>query len=63
MEPELLVTYLVNKIVLYDDKIQIHLNTPLMSSPEQDRDCFSYNCRKSYALPYYGFVVHVTLYV
>ncbi|MBQ4443937.1 MAG: recombinase family protein [Clostridia bacterium] len=62
MEPELLVAYLVNKIVLYDDKIQIYLNTPLMSSPEQDRGCFSYNCRKTYTLPYYGFVVHVTIY-
>lgn len=33
LEPKLLIDYLIQRITLYDDKIEITFNTPLKSSP------------------------------
>ena len=34
LEPQMLITYLVKKIVLFDDKVQIHFNSPLCISSD-----------------------------
>ena len=61
MQPELIVSFLVNKIVLYDDKALIYLNTPLPNGPDESRDCFSYTWQKIYSIPYYGAKISVTI--
>ncbi len=34
LEPQMLISYLVKKIVMFNDKIEIHFNSPLISSDE-----------------------------
>ena len=41
LEPKMLVNYLVKEIVLFDDKIEIHYNSPLMNCPD-DMSGFSF---------------------
>ena len=54
LEPQMLITYLVKKIVLFDDKVQIHFNSPLCISPDDDNQGFSFYSQTvniSYKLP------------
>ena len=37
LEPMKLITYLVKEIILYDDKIEIHFNSPIKKSPDDER--------------------------
>ena len=39
MESAMLVDFFVRKIVLYNNKIEIYLNTPLRNGPDDDRGC------------------------
>ncbi len=40
LEPQALINYLVKEIVLYDDKVEIHYNSPIQSgSPDESRGC------------------------
>ncbi len=34
LEPQMLVNYLVKEIVLFDDKIDIHYNSPITNCPD-----------------------------
>lgn len=43
LEPKLLIDYLIQKITLYDDKIEITFNTPLKSSPATPGFSFTIN--------------------
>ncbi len=45
LEPKMLINYLVKEIVLFDDKIEIHYNSPIMNCPD-DMSGFSF-CDKS----------------
>lgn len=40
MKPKLLIEYLIKEVVIYNDKIEIHYNNPLTTSPEDDRGFF-----------------------
>lgn len=35
-EPQMLINYFVKEVVLYDDRIEIHYNSPLKTSPTDD---------------------------
>ena len=61
LERTALVSYLVNKIVLFDEEIHIYLNTPLMSNPDNSRDCFNYKCKTLYTVPYYIHTISVRI--
>ena len=37
LEPQLLINYLVKKIVMYDDKMEIYFNSPVTPGPDNDR--------------------------
>ncbi len=40
LESQALINYLVKEIVLYDDKVEIHYNSPIHSgSPDESRGC------------------------
>jgi len=39
MESAMLVDFFIRKIVLYNNKIEIYLNTPLRNGPDYDRGC------------------------
>ena len=39
MEGAVLINLFIRKIVLYNDKIEIHFNTPLRNGPDDDRGC------------------------
>ena len=39
MEGAMLINLFIRKIVLYNDKIEIYLNTPLRNGPDDDRGC------------------------
>ena len=39
MESAMLVDFFIRKIVLYNNKIEIYLNTPLRNGPDDDRGC------------------------
>lgn len=56
-----LVSYLINKIMVYDEEIHIYLNTPLMSSPDNSRDCFDYKCKTLYTVTYYIHTISVRI--
>ena len=50
----MLIEYLIKRIVLFDDKIQIQLNTPLNESPDESLG-FSFNAKTvsiSYKVPF-----------
>lgn len=36
LEPQMLVNYLIKEVILYDDKIQIHYNSPIRMSPDHE---------------------------
>jgi len=38
LEPLMLINYLIKEIVLYDDKVEIHYNSPLKEGPDENRD-------------------------
>ncbi len=38
LEPQLLIDYLVEEIVLYDDKVVIKYNSPIKNGPDESRD-------------------------
>ncbi len=45
--PQLLVNQIINRILLYNDKIEIYLNTPLRNSPDNNRDYSFLKIRKN----------------
>ena len=42
MEPQLLINYLVQKIVLFDDRMEIYYNSPITNSPDDGQCCCFY---------------------
>lgn len=40
LEPQMLINYLIKQIVLFDDKIEIHFNSPIRKSPDDDNQGF-----------------------
>ena len=40
LEPQMLINYLIKEIVLFDDKIEIHFNSPIRKSPDDDNQGF-----------------------
>lgn len=36
LEPQMLISYLIKRIVIFDDKIEIHYNSPIKSSPDNN---------------------------
>ena len=49
LEPQLLINYIVNQIILYDDKMQIYFNSPTIKTTNGNKTPFS---TKSYKLPH-----------
>ena len=43
LEPQLLIDMLVKEILLYDDKIEIHFNSPIRNSPDNSQGFFFYH--------------------
>ena len=46
LEAQMLINYLVDEIVMYDDKIEIFFHKPTRNSPDESRGCFVYAGRK-----------------
>ena len=46
LEAQMLINYLVDEIVMYDDKIEIFFNKPTRNSPDESRGYFVYKGRK-----------------
>ena len=42
MEPQMLINYLVQKIVLFDDRMEIYYNNPITNSPDDVQGCCFY---------------------
>lgn len=40
LEPVFLAAWLINKIVLFDDRVQIYINSPLVCGSDDNQDCF-----------------------
>lgn len=38
LEPQMLINYLIKEIVLFNDKIEIHYNSPIKVSPDDDEN-------------------------
>ena len=49
LEPQLLINYIVNQIILFDDKMQIYFNSPTIKTTNENRTPFS---TKIYKLPH-----------
>ena len=49
LEPQLLINYIVNQIILFDDKMQIYFNSPTIKTTIENRTPFS---TKIYKLPH-----------
>ena len=49
LEPRMLISYLIKRIVLFDDKIEIHFNNPIIGSPDNRGFLL---CEKSVKLAY-----------
>ena len=49
LEPQLLINYIVNQIILFDDKMQIYFNSPSITTTNENNTPFS---TKIYKLPY-----------
>lgn len=50
LEPKLLINYLIKQIVLFDDKIQIQFNSPILTSPDNDsRGLFLFSKKITFA--------------
>ena len=53
--PQLLINTLVKQVILFDDKVQIYFNTPLKTSPDTERQGFSFfekYIKLAYKLPF-----------
>lgn len=37
LDPQMLINYFVREIILFDDKMEIHFNSPLRTSPDDDQ--------------------------
>lgn len=63
LEPQLLITYLVKQITLYDDKVQIQFNSPISISPDNSQGFSFYSKRfeTSYKLPKRAEIVKINL--
>ena len=46
LEAQMLINYLVDEIVMYDNKIEIFFHKPTRNSPDESRGCFVYKGRK-----------------
>ena len=44
-EPQLIVRYLIDHIVLYDDRVQIYFTSPLNGSPDESRGFYLYETK------------------
>lgn len=42
LEPLMIINYLIKEIKLFDDKVEIHYNSPLLESPDDSRDSLFY---------------------
>ena len=42
LEPQLMINYLIKEIKLYDDKIEIYFNSPIMKGPDESRGLLIY---------------------
>ena len=42
MEPQMLINFLIEKIVLFDDKIEIYYTSPITKSPDDGQGCYFY---------------------
>ena len=51
LEPKLLINCLIDRIVLFDKKIQIYFNNPLKDGPDNDRGFSFYSETKEYNAP------------
>ena len=40
LEPQMLINYLIKEVVLFDDKIEIHFNSPIKTSPDENNRDF-----------------------
>ena len=49
LEPQLLINYIVNQIILFDDKMQIYFNSPTIKTTNESKTPFS---TKIYKLPH-----------
>ena len=49
LEPQLLINYIVNQIILFDDKMQIYFNSPTIKTTDESKTPFS---TKIYKLPH-----------
>lgn len=47
LEPQMLINYLIKQIVLYNDKVEIHFNSPLRTSPESPDNRGFFLCSKN----------------
>ena len=46
MEPQMLINYLIDKIVLFDDRMEIYYTSPLTKSPDDGQGlCFEKTVR------------------
>lgn len=52
IEPKLLINYLVKQIVLFDDKIEIQFNSPIIESPDNESSRGFLLCEKTVKLAY-----------
>ncbi len=43
LEPQLMINYLIKEIKLYDDKIEIYFNSPILKGPDESRDLKLYS--------------------
>ena len=56
-EPEALVGYLIKQIILFDDKIQIIYNTPLLNSPDGSQGFLIYKKTVKYKAVYFKDII------
>ena len=61
LEPVLLAACLIQKVVLFDDRVQIYINSPLLCGSDENRDCFFYMCDRAYTVPYYNSILKVAI--
>lgn len=50
-EPKLIIRTLIQKIIVFDDRIEVFYNYTEKNNPDDDnRDCFLSNCSDSYGM-------------
>ena len=59
-EPKLLSNYLIKHMVLYDDRVEITLNSPQMGSPEKSQG-FPLFISQPYRVQYYESKMYATV--